>query len=783
MIAQNGHTPMPVETARTLLGMGIHSVPVKYKAKTVQRDGWIRERWELPDLDAKFGGQTNIGILLGDASERLADCDLDTDEARLVAARLLPATDMVWGRTSKPRSHYAYQLDHVGPKNLAFKDPTVKRTDADAERRAMLCELRIKGQTIGPGSVHPNGEQIDWHEHATAHAPARLEYDALKRAISQVAACALLARYWTDGIRHDASLALAGMFCRGGLDENQACYLMETICLAGDEQPADIANRIATVADTYRRAERSEPFVGGATLEEYFDPRIVARVRDWLELTRAAYTGDIGPDGWPLSDIGNAERFLAKWRGQALYCPDEGCWYFYTGQRWERDRKGYAYRRAIDVVNEFRALAYNVTTISRGNTTPDQWKRHSDKMGQIRQIRAMLDLAGSLMPVVPEEFDADPLVLNVQNGTLEFNIQSGEIYLREYRSDDYLTMMAAAPYLPDAYSPEIDEYLTLFFPEAERRAFFQLHAAQPLTGLPKRYALQLIGPTNAGKSMTLDLIGRVLGDYADTLKYDSIMRAPHRAGGDVPRADLWTVRNKRLVTIAEIPEDTVYDVALFKTLLSGGDKQRIRNLYDRTGGANVQFAFSLWTSGNAPYGPPGEESAAYERLHVLWCLHSVDRNQRDERKQQRTLDPNITGAAVLAWMCAGWQRLYGELHGRLIPPDFVVAATNEIQNDKDPWTRFFESGIVTVTDNPADGVLKAELWAAAREWYEHQHGRMDSPRKQQWNFEAATTRRAGPARQSNARWHNRDYWPGLRWDSVLVDKKLVTPPDWLTDNP
>lgn len=775
MIA-NGHHPLPVETARALLGLGIHTVPVKHGAKTVQRDGWIHERWEAADLDMKFGGDTNIGILLGDASERLADCDLDTTEAVVCAAHLLPPTAMIWGRPGKPRSHYGYQLDHVGPKNLQFKDPTAKRTDSDAERRAMLCELRIRGQTIGPGSLHPNGEIVDWDTAAQPpYRPAALEYDTLKRALGQVAACALVARYWSDGIRHDASLALAGMFCRGALDENQATNLMRVICLAAGDPELD--NRVASVSDTYARALRGEPFVGGATLEEFWDPKIVTRIRTWLDLTQAAYTGDIGPDGWPLNDIGNAERFAAKWAHQAVYCADESAWYFYTGKRWERDRKGIAYRRAIEVVNEFRNLAYSAATISRGNTTPDQWKRHADQFGKLKQIRAMLDLAGSMLPTVPEDFDADPLVLNVQNGTLEFNLQSGEVYLREFRADDMLTMIAGVGYNPGACAEEFDEFLRLFFPEDERRAFLQLHSAQPLTGLPKRYALQLIGPTNAGKSMTLDLFGRVLGDYADTLKYDSLMRNQHR-GGDVPRADLWNVRNKRLVTVAEIPPDAVYDVALFKSLLSGGDKQRVRNLYDRTGGASVAFSFALWTSGNAPYGPPGEESAAYERLHVLWCLHSLDRTQRDERKQQRTLDLAVTGESVLLWMTQGFSRLYGELGGRLIPPDFVVEATNEIQNDKDPWSGFFDTGVVAVTGNDNDGVLKAELWAEARQWYELHNGRITSVRKAQWDFDAAVTRRVGASRQSSRRWNNRDYYPGLVWDQGLIDKKLVTPPDW-----
>src|SRR4051812_41786843 len=56
-------------------------------------------------------GDVNVGILLGAASGGLVDVDLDGEIAREIASSLLPSTVVVFGRMSRPRSHYAYQCD------------------------------------------------------------------------------------------------------------------------------------------------------------------------------------------------------------------------------------------------------------------------------------------------------------------------------------------------------------------------------------------------------------------------------------------------------------------------------------------------------------------------------------------------------------------------------------------------------------------------------------------------------------------------------------------------
>jgi putative DNA primase/helicase len=552
--------------------------------------------------------------------------------------------------------------------------------------------------------------------------------------------------------------------------EPEALKFMEALCVASGDLQVD--NRLDAVRDTYIRSRTGDMYTGANTLAEYFPQVVVLRVRKWTKIGTGAYGGDIGPDGKPLTDIGNAERFGEVYEGVLLHCDDEGVWYGLEGDRWQRDRENKVYLQARVVIDDFRKAANNPAQ-NKGNTTVDQWLRHAVNMGSAKSINAMINLSKALLPVVPEAFDSHPLLLNVQNGTLELDIVHGRVTLRAHRSEDMLTMMAPVSYDPDARHDLFEEYLELFHPDRDLRDFLQLHAGYLLTGLSKRFSLELIGPTHSGKSMALLLFANVLGDYAASLTYDSLMKSGR--GGDIARPDLWRVRNKRLVTVAEVPPDVHYDVALFKTLLSGGDAKHVRDLYGR--GTDVRFRFALWTSGNKPYGPPSSEAAAYERLHIYRCDQQMPADKRLEQRELDTINPRITGDAILAWMVRGFIRLYTEFNGEIIPPEKVRRSTAEIQDVLDPWTEITER-LFVVTNDPADGVLKSEAWLFAKTEREKDVQSARHKPREQYDFEGGLERRVGPAKQSDGRWRNNRHWPGLRWSEFALETYRVSLPDW-----
>src|SRR4051812_11921264 len=181
---------------------GWNPVPIPFKAKGPTDNGWQERVITAENAPQFFNSQAqNIGVILGPTSGGLTDVDLDCPEGIAVAPDLLPETHAVFGRPSKPRSHYLYKTSLAGTADkatLQFRDPTNKAT---------LVELRVGGksgaQTVFPGSTHPSGEVIEWH---TEGDPAETDGEQLLRRVKVVAAAALLARHWPgEGCRHGAA--------------------------------------------------------------------------------------------------------------------------------------------------------------------------------------------------------------------------------------------------------------------------------------------------------------------------------------------------------------------------------------------------------------------------------------------------------------------------------------------------------------------------------------------------------------------------------------------------
>lgn len=198
------------------------------------------------------------------------DIDLDAPLAARLAPAFLPATGAVFGRKSKPASHWLYYCPNA---------KTTKWQTAEG----MLVELRSTGcQTVFPPSVHPSGERIEW---ASEGEPARVPEDELKRACAKLAAAVLLALVWPKGTRKDAALALAGGLLRAGWSEEEARHFIQAVAEgAGDEEAR---KRAEAVVYTARKAGQS-PTTGWPRLAELVGQEVAQKVREWLGIRETA---------------------------------------------------------------------------------------------------------------------------------------------------------------------------------------------------------------------------------------------------------------------------------------------------------------------------------------------------------------------------------------------------------------------------------------------------------------------------------------------------------------
>jgi hypothetical protein len=306
------HTHTSLDSATTSLQRGWAPLPIPTGSKAPTGKDWTEIRFDSERQLTEEFADCNIGLILGAASNGLVDIDLDCPEAIALAPSLLPHTTMRHGRASALESHYWYVVDREVA-TAQYDDPVVREEIKDRQRRglpkdpslkARLVELRSTGgQTVIPPSVHPSGEVLEWSGGELGE-PKQIAAEALQLRVRVMAAASLLARYWpASGIRHDATLALAGGLLRSGWNEQNATYFVTTVSEVGDPG-GDVKDRAAAVRSTAERLERGQETRGWRTLSENVGSIVVDKVREWLDLgTDEEDEEDDTPSGMDTSRI------------------------------------------------------------------------------------------------------------------------------------------------------------------------------------------------------------------------------------------------------------------------------------------------------------------------------------------------------------------------------------------------------------------------------------------------------------------------------------------------
>ncbi len=273
----------PADVALEYVGRGWTPVAIPQGSKGPRNKDWPHLEISEATVKKHFPAGSNIGIQMGRCSGGLADVDLDCPEAMLLAPSLLPETGAIFGRQSKPRSHYLYTgTGDIEPKAaIQFKDA----------QGGMLVEFRIGGgekaaQTMAPGSVHPSGEAVRWDSDS---APAEMPYALLKAAVMKLAVAIMLLRgYPKEGIgaRHEAALRLGGFLARVSWDAETIMDFVETLAEAAKD--AEVTDRRRAAGDAAEAHARGEASFGMPALAEYFGEDTVKQIAKWFRYREKA---------------------------------------------------------------------------------------------------------------------------------------------------------------------------------------------------------------------------------------------------------------------------------------------------------------------------------------------------------------------------------------------------------------------------------------------------------------------------------------------------------------
>lgn len=386
-----------------------------------------------------------------------------------------------------------------------------------------------------------------------------------------------------------------------------------------------------------------------------------------------------------------AYRLASLYQDKLLYVHGLG-WHVWDGTRWKPDTTGAATRAVLDVLR----IALGESLGDGSGLAADVRKSESSS-----GIAGVLDIAAALeqFATAPEEMDADPLVLNTANGTLDLTTMR----LRPHYPADRITKVTRAAWDPQATSSAWKQFLEQVLPDEPVRAYFQRFIGLSLLGIVREHIFAIATGTGAnGKGTAYNAILNALGDYAHSAESDLFMAAKSNPNGASPA--VFALRGKRLVVVSETEKDQRLAVSLMKAL-TGGDPITARALYS----APITFKPSHTALMVTNYLPKiqGNDPAAWRRIRVIPFNVTVPVGQRDTQLGERL---EREADAILAWALDGLADYHAQ--GMNEPPA-VTGATGEYLRASDAVSRFIDEACII---SPAVSVRFKQLFEAWEKW-------------------------------------------------------------------
>lgn len=366
-------------------------------------------------------------------------------------------------------------------------------------------------------------------------------------------------------------------------------------------------------------------------------------------------------DACPATEDAIALLFAREHKDALRYCHETGAWFVWTGSHWRLEKTRLAFAWARRLCRKAAAGMDNkkvAAALSKAATA-----------GAVERF-AQTDRA---FAVTSEIWDADLHLLGTPDGVVD--LRTGT--LRPARREDYITKLAA---VAPARSSDAPLWLR-FLDEATQgdamlQRFMRQVAGYALTGDISEHALFFIyGPGGNGKSVFLNTLTNILGDYAATAAMDTFTASQ----GDRHPTDLAMLRGARLVSVSETEEGRPWAESRIKQL-TGGDKISAR--FMRQDFFTYTPQFKLLIVGNHKPVLRNVDEAARRRFNIIPFVHkpaSPDKRLEDKLRSEYP--------AILRWMiegCLDWRE------NGLLRPESVKEATAAYFDEQDLFGQWIE---------------------------------------------------------------------------------------------
>lgn len=403
-------------------------------------------------------------------------------------------------------------------------------------------------------------------------------------------------------------------------------------------------------------------------------------------------------DKHPHTDLGNARRLIERFGPDLRYSHAWNQWLIWDGRHWEPDSTGAAERHAKEIAD---TLLEDSTALKEINFQKgEELEKHARRTQSRRSIQDMLILSQTEpgIPVQIEELDQNPLLLSVDNGTID--LTTGTI--RAHDKADLITKLIPITHDPKAECPVwLATLHYIFNGDTDIIDFFQRWVGYTLTGLVREQILLIAYGSGAnGKSTVTTVLQDLLGPYAVQANPNLLMAKDR----DTHPTEIASLYGKRLAIASELEQGKAFAEVTVKQL-TGGDRITARRMREDFWEFQPTHKFLIATNHKPVI--RGTDHAIWRRIRLLPFTVTIPKEIRDPNLPAllRTELPGILNWAI--------QGAHDYLSNGLPTPAAVMEATANYENEMDMLGDFLQECCYVI---PTGHAKAADVYRAYTQW-------------------------------------------------------------------
>jgi P4 family phage/plasmid primase-like protien len=413
-------------------------------------------------------------------------------------------------------------------------------------------------------------------------------------------------------------------------------------------------------------------------------------------------------------------------------------WYQYANHKWCEIDSGTSLRKAISEVlrkiylNKAIKMTELIATMAGQDEKVKMIKKRVDVILSICERLSRTNDKKNIMVEAKELFyngnfteklDQNQYLLCFKNCVIDF--KSKEI--RQGRPEDFISKCTNINYIPlnsqkdTIIINEIEDFMKKLFPNPELHKYMWDHLTSTLIGTCREQTINMyIGVGQNGKSVLVNLMEQVLGEYKGDVPLSLITQQRTKIGGVAP--ELLQLKGCRLAVIQEPSKGDRINEGIMKQL-TGGDPIQARGLYHNIMSSFIP-QFKLVVCSNEFMDIQSQDHGTWRRIRVvdfeaLFTERPVDTDTK--KPYQYLLDKDIKEKFIL------WKEVLASMlvknafltNGKVEDCEKVLKASNSYRESQDSIAEFLNTRICPHYNGSLSKIAVSEHF---KEWFNSNYG-------------------------------------------------------------